>query len=274
MTTEANRHLRESARYGAYPSSPTPRTDSNGLFRGSPRPGPDPRVLARLSEDDPQVGAPAAPATRLLPIERPVARATKRLLDLLIGIPLFLFFLLLYPVVAVLLKISSPGPVLFTQTRVGRGGEPFAMHKFRSMHTDAEARLEADPELLEIYLKNGFKVPAAVDPRITRVGRWLRKASLDELPQAICILRGTMSVVGPRPVVAEQVVALYGDAPETYIACKPGLTGLWQISGRAKVLDENRARLDAAYVNEWSIRGDLHILMRTVPVVLSARGAH
>ncbi len=207
-------------------------------------------------------------------IEQPAARAAKRLLDLVVGIPLFILFMFMYPVVAILLKLSSPGPVMFTQTRVGRSGQPFAMHKFRSMHVDAEARLEADPELLKIYLQNGFKVPAAVDPRITRVGRWLRKASLDELPQAICILGGSMSAVGPRPIVAEQVTALYGDSPETYIACKPGLTGLWQISGRAKVLDENRARLDAAYVTEWSLGGDIRILMRTLPVVLSARGAH
>ena len=121
------------------------------------------------------------------------------------------------------------------------------------MYCDAEVRLRADKDLYEAYLRNGFKVPSASDPRITRVGRFLRKTSIDELPQAICILAGTMSAVGPRPVVAEQVIELYGDSPRPYIACKPGLTGLWQVSGRSQVVHEHRARLDEAYAREWSL---------------------
>jgi lipopolysaccharide/colanic/teichoic acid biosynthesis glycosyltransferase len=214
-------------------------------------------------------GPPAA-----LPIECWWAQASKRAVDLAVGIPLFVLFCVAYPIVAVVLKITSPGPVIFAHTRTGRDGEPFAMLKFRSMYADAEERLHADEELWQTYVDHGFKIPAAIDPRITPFGRFLRRTSIDELAQSICILKGTMSVVGPRPVVAEQVVELYGDDPRPYLACKPGLTGLWQVSGRSEILHEHRARLDVAYASEWSLTGDLRILSRTLPVVLSERGAH
>ena len=164
--------------------------------------------------------------------------------------------------------------MLFTQVRVGKGGRRIAVYKYRSMYGDAEERLRTDTRLYEAYLHNGFKVPGASDPRITPVGRFLRKTSLDELPQALCILQGTMSAVGPRPVVPEELVKLYRDKPECYLACKPGLTGLWQVSGRSHIVYEHRAQLDEAYAREWSLTGDARILLRTVPVVLSAHGAH
>ena len=212
--------------------------------------------------------------TARLPIEGAWARATKRAVDLMVGIPLFILFLIAYPIVGLVLKVTSPGPVIFAHTRVGRDGRPFEMLKFRSMYADAEERLHADEDLWNLYVSHGFKIPAAIDPRITPFGRFLRRTSIDELAQSICILKGSMSVVGPRPVVAEQVVELYQDSPRPYLACKPGLTGLWQVSGRAEILHEHRARLDIAYATDWSLSGDLRILWRTMPVVLSARGAH
>jgi len=209
-----------------------------------------------------------------LRVESRWALASKRAVDLAVALPMFVVFLVAYPVVALVLKITSPGPVIFAHTRVGRHGQSIEVLKFRSMHCDAEQRLQADAALYDTYLRNGFKVPSESDPRITAFGRFIRKTSLDELPQALCILKGTMSAVGPRPVVAEQVRTLYGDAPEYYLACKPGVTGLWQVSGRSQVLHEHRAHLDRTYAREWSLRGDLRILARTVPVVLTAEGAH
>jgi len=202
------------------------------------------------------------------------ARFAKRLLDLVVAIPIALLFVLLLPFVALALKLTSPGPVLFKQQRLGRHGRTITVYKFRSMRIDAEARLRADPELFEAYRKNGFKVPARLDPRITPVGRFLRTTSLDELPQALCVLRGTMSAVGPRPVVPDELAALYRRAPEYYLACKPGLTGLWQVSGRSHVVHKNRTTLDQLYATNWSMLWDIKILVRTIPAVLTAHGAH
>lgn len=202
------------------------------------------------------------------------ARVLKRATDIAAAIPLCVVFALAYPFIAVALKATSRGPVLFRQIRVGRNGGPAPIYKFRSMVADAEGRLEADPELYRQYVENGFKIPATVDPRITKVGRVLRRTSLDELPQAICLLLGTMSLVGPRPVLPDEVGVLYGDDAPYYYACKPGLTGLWQVSGRSNVTDRERADLDVAYATDWTLLNDVRILIRTVPVVLSAHGAH
>jgi len=212
--------------------------------------------------------------TGRLKVESPWASLAKRTVDLAIGIPLFTVMVLAFPWVALAVKLTSRGSVLFRQVRIGHGGQPIVVYKFRSMHIDAEARLRADAGLYAQYLANGFKVPAEIDPRITVVGRFLRRTSLDELPQAVCLVRGTMSVVGPRPVVPDELRHLYGDDPQHYLACKPGLTGLWQTSGRSHVVHDDRARLDAEYATHWSLRRDIEILVRTVPVVLSTDGAH
>ena len=281
MTTEANRHLRESARYGAFspesgddrrsrpamhaPTTPPPAVDPPGSdLPASPVPGA--AGWNTLSEDSAMDGR--------LPIESLWARTVKRTVDLIVGIPLFVLFLVCYPIVGLALKLTSPGPVLFAQVRVGRGGRPITVYKFRSMYSHAEDVLRADAQLYERYVRNGFKVPTHRDPRITRVGRLLRLSSLDELPQAICILNGSMSAVGPRPVVPDELRRLYGSSPRSYLGCKPGLTGLWQVSGRSQVVYEQRAELDAAYATEWSLVGDVRILIRTIPVVLSADGAN
>lgn len=256
------------------------RVSHDGL-RSTVDPRPTRYADSTPATTDPHAGRSArhevargAAVVRGLPIQSRRAQVVKRALDLAAAVPLCLAFALVYPFVALAMKLTSKGPVLFRQVRVGRDGRPVAVYKFRSMNVDAEGRLEADPELYRQYVENGFKIPASVDPRITKVGRVLRRTSLDELPQAICLLLGTMTLVGPRPVLPDELGVLYGDAAPYYLACTPGLTGLWQVSGRSTVTDSERADLDVAYANGWTLLGDLRILVRTVPVVLSAHGAH
>jgi len=205
---------------------------------------------------------------------RPLERATKRTLDLLVSIPLAIVAAIAVPLIALAVRLDSSGPVLFRQMRVGRGGKLIEVYKFRSMHVDAEQRLASDPELRQQYLDNGHKLPEGTDPRITRVGRILRKTSIDELPQIFCVLRGTMSAIGPRPVLADELPVLYGDLQAHYCAVKPGITGLWQVSGRSNVTDRQRAELDTRYVDEWSPWLDIKILFKTIPAVLQGDGAH
>jgi lipopolysaccharide/colanic/teichoic acid biosynthesis glycosyltransferase len=176
-------------------------------------------------------------------------------------------------VLAVLVKLDSRGPVFFGQTRVGRDGRPTCVWKFRTMYLDAELRLKDDPALWDRYVSSGFKLGREHDPRVTRLGRWLRRFSLDELPQLWNVLVGEMSIVGPRPVLAEEVDHLYGDDAGVYLSVKPGLTGLWQVNGRSLVTGHARKELDVAYVNQWTIGLELSIIARTVPAVLPGRGA-
>lgn len=202
------------------------------------------------------------------------ARFTKRTLDLVAVAPLLLLLALVSPVLVLAIALTSRGPILFRQVRTGRGGRQFVMYKFRTMHRDAEERLERDPELMRTYLENDYKVPLAKDPRVTSVGRIMRKLSIDELPQALNVLLGHMSLVGPRPIVAQQVIDLYGDDIDAYLSTRPGLTGRWQVSGRSEVTRADRAELDLLYAQEWTFLGDIAILLRTIPTVLSTRGAH
>jgi exopolysaccharide biosynthesis polyprenyl glycosylphosphotransferase len=179
--------------------------------------------------------------------------------------------LLLAPVlagIALAVKLTSPGPVLFRQTRVGKEGEEFSMLKFRSMVVDAEERLAA---LRAANQADGPLFKMDRDPRITRIGHVLRKHSLDELPQLINVLRGDMALVGPRPPLPFGV-AQYRESARRRLLEKPGLTGLWQISGRADLAWEEAVKLDLRYVENWSIAFDLMILWRTVHVVVSGHG--
>jgi exopolysaccharide biosynthesis polyprenyl glycosylphosphotransferase len=173
--------------------------------------------------------------------------------------PLLLF-------VAILVKIASPGNVLYKQLRVGLNGKPFNMFKFRSMKVNADAELDA---LLEAQGRNGqplFKIEN--DPRVTRIGQVLRKYSLDEFPQLLNVLRGDMSLVGPRPQ-RDGEVALYDSAAHRRLLLKPGMSGLWQVSGRSSLSWEDSIRLDLYYVENWSITGDLVILWRTIKAVVA-----
>ncbi|GLW62055.1 exopolysaccharide biosynthesis polyprenyl glycosylphosphotransferase [Actinomadura rubrobrunea] len=173
-------------------------------------------------------------------------------------------------VVALLIKFTSEGPVLFRQTRVGRDGREFTVLKFRTMVVDAEAR---KTELLVHNEHDGVLFKIRKDPRITPIGRKLRRYSLDELPQLINVLRGDMSLVGPRPPLPEEV-ARYGGDVYRRLAVKPGLTGLWQVSGRSDLSWEESVRLDLRYVDNWSLALDLLILWKTWSAVVRGSGAY
>jgi lipopolysaccharide/colanic/teichoic acid biosynthesis glycosyltransferase len=202
---------------------------------------------------------------------RGVRLAIKRVVDVTAASALLLGLTPVLGVLALAVRVSSPGPIFFRQVRIGRGGRPFTILKFRTMHADAEARLHESPELRERYLAGGFKLSLDEDPRITRLGSVLRRTSLDELPQLANVVRGEMSLVGPRPVLAEEL-GQYGEYRSAYLLAFPGLTGAWQVSGRDAVRFPGRAELDAEYLDSWSLTGDLSILARTVPAALTARG--
>jgi lipopolysaccharide/colanic/teichoic acid biosynthesis glycosyltransferase len=173
--------------------------------------------------------------------------------------------------IAVAVRMTSRGPVLFHQKRVGRDGKTFTMVKFRSMFTNAEDRLA---ELREKNVNaDGLLFKMRDDPRVTRVGQFLRKFSLDELPQLFNIVAGSMSLVGPRPPLPSEV-AQYGDDVRRRLLVKPGLTGLWQVSGRSDLTWEESVRLDLRYVENWSPALDLMILWKTAFAVLGRSGAY
>jgi Undecaprenyl-phosphate galactose phosphotransferase WbaP len=204
----------------------------------------------------------------------PLPRFAKRVIDLLIvclGLPLvgLTIFLL-----AILVRLESPGPVFYGHRRIGRDRSTFCAWKLRTMQVNGDKLLQEalaqDQALREEWLRDR---KLRRDPRITRVGRFLRKTSLDELPQLWNVLRGEMSLVGPRPIVEEEVAA-YGQNFSLYCRVTPGLTGLWQVSGRNTVSSRDRVHLDSYYVRNWSPWLDLHILARTAKVVLTGQGAY
>lgn len=196
--------------------------------------------------------------------------AMKRLLDVTLSALLLLFFSPLLALIALAILIDSGRPVLFRQRRVGEGGRPFNMLKFRTMVADAEQRL---PELvdLETLDEPAFKIPN--DPRVTRIGRPLRRSSLDELPQLINVLRGDMSLVGPRPE-EEAVVALYDERQRRRLAVKPGVTGPMQVYGRSDLTFEERLALERDYLDNLSLLTDLAILLRTPRAIIRGDGAY
>jgi lipopolysaccharide/colanic/teichoic acid biosynthesis glycosyltransferase len=197
-------------------------------------------------------------------------RATKRLLDL-VGATLALILMALpMAAIALWIKLDSPGPVLFRQMRVGLKGQPFRILKFRTMAVDAEAQLGRLVDL-ERLPEPAFKIPN--DPRVTRAGRFLRRWSLDELPQFVNVLRGEMSLVGPRP---EEValVARYSDDQRRLLAVKPGLTGPMQVNGRGDLPFDERLKLELQCIDRYSVGEDIIILLRTVPAVMTGRGAY
>jgi lipopolysaccharide/colanic/teichoic acid biosynthesis glycosyltransferase len=196
----------------------------------------------------------------------------KRVLDVVGALLLLVLFAPLCIATALVLRVSSRGPIFFRQSRVGAAGRPFLMYKFRSMRVDAEEVLQADPALYARYLANDHKLPAAEDPRIAPAGRLMRSMSIDELPQLWNVLRGDMSLVGPRPVTAPQYEQ-YGEAGWVYRAARPGLTGAWQVNGRSLVDFAGRVALDQRYVENWTFGSDLAILLRTPKAVVSGRGA-
>ena len=195
----------------------------------------------------------------------------KQVLDFVGALVLLFLTMPFFAVFAVLIKMSSPGPVLFRQMRAGLNGQPFTMFKFRTMVTNAE-QLKAELAVMNEMSGPVFKM--AKDPRVTRFGRWLRRFSLDELPQLFNVLRFEMSLVGPRPLPVDEVRRFPELAHRRRLSVKPGLTCLWQISGRNNVTDfKDWVRLDLEYIDNWSLWLDLKILWRTVPIVLIGTGA-
>jgi len=169
----------------------------------------------------------------------------------------------------VLIRLDSPGPIWFRQVRCGLNGRKFTFYKFRSMHEGAEERRE---ELTGFNMMNGPVFKMKNDPRITRVGRFLRKSSLDELPQLFNVLRGDMSFVGPRPLPVAEAEEIKG-WQRRRLSMKPGITGLWQVSGRNQIDFHDWVKMDLEYIDRWSFWLDFKILLKTIPTVLSGKGA-
>lgn len=179
----------------------------------------------------------------------------------------FLLALLALPmaIVALLIRLTSPGPVLFRQLRSGLNGAPFTIYKFRTMGTNAE---QIKHELAAMNEMSGPVFKITGDPRITPIGRWLRKFSIDELPQLVNVVRGEMSLVGPRPLPVDEIKRISDPAHRRRLSVRPGITCLWQVSGRNQILDfKDWVRLDLEYIDNWSLWLDFKILLRTIPAV-------
>lgn len=204
----------------------------------------------------------------------PWSATSIRAFDLIVAGGAIIVLLPIMLVIYVLVKITNPGPALFWQNRVGKDGKMFPCLKFRTMVMDAQDQLErllAQSEAAREEWARDQKLRH--DPRITPIGAFLRKSSLDELPQLFNVLIGQMSVVGPRPIVQSEIVR-YGNRFTSYCAVRPGLTGLWQISGRNNVSYDMRVRLDSLYVKRQSLSVNLAICLRTVPAILASRGCY
>jgi undecaprenyl-phosphate galactose phosphotransferase len=200
--------------------------------------------------------------------------SSKRIFDALFSLGAILFFLPLGIAIAALIKITTSGPIFYSSKRVGKGGQPIECWKFRTMY------LDADKKLLEILQENPklkkewdthFKLKD--DPRVSGIGKILRKTSLDELPQFWNVLKGDLSVVGPRPVTEEEIKKYFGTKAAKILSVRPGLTGIWQTSGRSLLTFEERIRLEESYVDRQSLAFDLKIIFKTIPMIFISKGA-
>ena len=194
----------------------------------------------------------------------------KRMLDILVTLAIMPFLIPVFILIALLVRIESTGPIFFTQMRVGRLGQPFKIYKFRSMAVGAENQQQELSELNRAAAPM-FKIPE--DPRLTWMGRWLRRSSLDELPQLINVLQGEMSIVGPRPGLPNEV-HLYKHWHRQRLDVLPGITGLWQVSGRSDIVFDEMCLLDIYYIENWSLPLDVILILRTIPKVFLGRGAY
>lgn len=194
----------------------------------------------------------------------------KRVFDFTVAVLALIFVTPIMAAVAIIIKIDSPGPVFFKQTRVGKWGKTFPCYKFRSMYIDAEER---KAELMALNEADGVVFKMKDDPRVTRVGRVIRKLSIDELPQLINVLKGEMSLVGPRPPVPSEV-SQYTFEHIRRLESMPGITGLQQVSGRSNLDFKRWVELDLEYIAEQSLMKDIEILLRTIPAVLFSKGAY
>ncbi len=194
----------------------------------------------------------------------------KACLDYILVVPGLILISPLFLIIALLVRLDSPGPVIYRRRVLGKDGRVFDAFKFRTMYVNGDEILARYPRLRAELAKN-YKLKC--DPRVTRVGRFLRKFSLDELPQLFNVLRREMSLVGPRIITPEEIVK-YGQHGDMLLTVMPGLTGLWQVSGRSNTSYENRVKLDMQYIKNWSLMEDVKIIFRTVPAVLKGDGAY
>ena len=193
-----------------------------------------------------------------------------RLLDIILAT---FFIILLFPIIVIVFIINSVGgKPIFSQSRLGLNGKTINVYKFRSMIVNAEKVLKKDKKLYNLYINNNFKIPSELDPRITKLGRLIRKTSIDELPQFFNVLKGDMSIVGPRPIVKDELKN-YHPNENIILSVKPGITGLWQVSGRSTLIDQSRVKLDLDYIKRKSIIFDLYIILKTPLKILTRDGA-
>jgi undecaprenyl-phosphate galactose phosphotransferase len=194
----------------------------------------------------------------------------KRVFDIVFALAALIMTLPIMIVAAILIKLTSPGPVLYSHIRCGKGGKQFTCYKFRTMVNGADNILQFDRNLAAEFGKS-WKLDK--DPRITPVGKWLRKTSIDELPQFLNVLRGDLAIVGPRPVQPNELRQCFGVAADTVISVKPGITGLWQVSGRSSLDYDRRVALDLTYIRNRGFMYDIMLILRTIPAVLTGKGA-
>jgi exopolysaccharide production protein ExoY len=202
----------------------------------------------------------------------PLARSRKRVFDVAIAACALAFFAPVMAIIALALLVQDGRPVFYKHKRIGLNGQPFQCWKFRTMTKDAEQRLRQLLDSSEVCRQQwDTKQKLDHDPRAHRIGAFLRTSSLDELPQFVNVLRGDMSIVGPRPIVLDEIPR-YGDYVEYYLALRPGITGLWQVSRRSDTSYDERVKLDVRYCRTWTIGGDIAIIARTVAVLLTTQG--
>lgn len=198
----------------------------------------------------------------------------KRFFDIVLSSIALVCFSPVFLVVFILSRFgSNKGPLFYKQVRIGWHGKLFKIYKFRSMVVNADAILENDPELYKKYVANNYKLEPEEDPRITRLGRWLRKTSIDEIPQFLNILRGEMSIIGPRPVVKAEL-SEYGDRVDKFLSVKPGAMGLWQSSGRSNIPYPERCDVELEYVDKASLAFDTEIMFKNVISIFKSEGAY
>ncbi len=248
---------------------------NDALVEGAVRPESTVRVEEVRRAFEPDVTAIAANESKLEIGLNGAEHVLKRVFDLISVVVILVLFGWLMIGIACAIRLGGGTQIIYGHTRVGRRGRPFQCLKFRSMVPNSEEvlrdLLQSDADAREQWERD-FKLKD--DPRITRIGRFIRKTSLDELPQLWNVLKGEMSIVGPRPVVQAEFDCYYGNAREHYLSVPPGLTGLWQVSGRNDLDYEQRVQLDKAYVENWNVFSDFLIVMRTVKVMVVRRGAY
>ncbi|MGG4016618.1 sugar transferase [Priestia megaterium] len=194
-------------------------------------------------------------------------------MDICLSIIFIVFLLPIFLLLMVLVKLDSKGPIFFKQSRIGKNGNVFSIIKFRTMIMNSEEVLKNNTPLYKKYVENSYKLDPSEDPRITKVGGFLRKTSLDEIPQFFNVLKGEMSLVGPRPILDDELKE-YGKYAEKFLSVKPGITGYWQVSGRSDVGYPERVDLELYYVDRKNVFFDFYILLKTFIVVVKKKGAY